>query len=158
MAVCIDRRNLYYTVLANVLGEIGSPADFKFVEESGWQTSTIYRLGFPDQGNTGFDGTYPPDPLPFSDGGPRDLYVDRVGTTFGTTLIEGNWDSVTNGQDWLSSSPKTFRNSYLYTSKPAYFGTLAWPPIDPQNPVTDDPTIIPAGWRYVNLLQEPETT
>lgn len=82
-------------------------------------------------------------------GGPRDLYVDRDDTEVGTTLIEGNWNAATQEQDW-TIEPQPIADSYFLEGKPAWFGSLAWPPVDPANPVTDDPTIIPAGYRYVN--------
>jgi hypothetical protein len=45
--------------------------------------------------------------------------------------------------------------SYFLSSKPAWFGSLAWPPVDPANPATDDPSIIPAGYRYVHGSDAP---
>ena len=100
-------------------------------------------------GNDGYSGTFPPMELLHSDGGPRDLYVERTDAEYGTTLIEGNWDSHSGGQDW-TIDPLPIPDSYFLPGKPEWFGSLAWPPIDPTRPVTDDPTIIPAGYRYVN--------
>lgn len=152
IAVSIDRRNLFYSLVGNVVGEVGSPADHEFLDQStssGLDESTLYRLGFPDGGNQGFSGTHPPDELLHDDGGPRDLYVDRDDTPYGTTLIEGNWSSVKGAQDW-TIAPATIPPSLYLTQKPGWFGSLAWPPVDPESPVTSDPTIIPAGYRYVN--------
>lgn len=151
IAVQIDRRNLYYSLVGNVLGEVGKPATHEFLDKSvssDLDETTLYRLGFPDVGNQGFSGTHPPDAIPNSDGGPRDLYVDRDDTSYGTTLIEGNWSSVKSAQDW-TITPAALPPSLFLTEKPAWFGALAWPPIDPANPVTDDPTLIPAGYRYL---------
>jgi hypothetical protein len=148
-AVSIDRANRFYSLIGNVLGRAGAPATHEYATESGWSGSAIYRLGFPDIGNDGFDGTFPPTELLHGDGGPRDLYVDRDDTEVGTTLIEGNWTSVTGEQDW-TIQPRPIPASYFLGEKPAWFGSLAWPPVDPSSPVTDDPTIIPAGYRYVN--------
>lgn len=152
IAVQIDRRNLFYSLVGNVVGEVGSPADHEFLTESvssGLDESTLFRLGFPDVGNQGFSGTHPPDELLFGDGGPRDLYVDRNNAPYGTTWIEGNWSSVKNAQDW-TVPPATLPSSLYLPQKPAWFGSLPWPPVDPASPVTDDPTIIPAGYRYKN--------
>lgn len=152
IAVQLDRRNLFYSLVGNVVGEVGSPANHEFLTESvssGLDESTLFRLGFPDIGNQGFSGTHPPDELLHGDGGPRDLYVDRNDTPYGTTLIEGNWSSVKNAQDW-TIPPATIPPSLYLTRKPAWFGSLAWPPVDPSSPVTDDPTLIPAGYRHVN--------
>lgn len=105
-------------------------------------------------GIRGFAGVYPPTPLPHTDGGPRDLYVGRNNTTYGTTLVEGNWNSVLGRQDW-TVAPSAMPASLFLAVKPAWFGVLAWPPVDPANPVTDDPTIIPAGYRYVHGVDPP---
>ena len=156
-AVSIDRRNLYYALVGNVLGEVGSPADYEYAITSGWNGSANYRLGFPDMGNDGFSGTYPPNPIPSGDGGPRDLYCDRDDTTYGTTIIEGNWTSVAGAQDW-TITPEPIPASLFLAARPVWFGNLAWPPVDPANPVTDDPTIIPAGYRYVHGTDPPPVT
>ena len=52
----------------------------------------VFRLGFPDIGNNSFTGEYPTVDLLHSNCGPRDLYVDRDNTAYGTTIIEGNWN------------------------------------------------------------------
>ncbi len=94
-------------------------------------------------------GGFPPTPITFDNGGPRDLYAERNNTANGTMIIEGNWDSVTNGQDW-TITPESIPESLFLGGKPTWFGNLNWPPINPANPVTNDPTIIPAGYRYVH--------
>lgn len=148
VAIAIDRRNTYYSVIGNVLGVPGAPASMVFATDSGWSGSAIYRLGFPDVGNDGYDGTFPPTALVNGDGGPRDLSVDRDDTALGTTLIEGNWDSVTGTRDW-TVDPEPLPDSYFLAERPAFFGSLAWPPVNPDAP-SADPTILPAGYRYVN--------
>lgn len=148
-AIQIDRRNLYYTLLGNVLGSVAAPADQVYATASGWAGTAIYRLGFPDGGNDGYDGTSPPTPLAHADGGPRDLYVERTTTAPGTTLIEGNWDATTGAVDW-SGDELAVPASLFLTTKPDFFGSLPWPPVDPGATATDDPTIIPAGYRYVH--------
>ncbi len=153
-AIQIDRRNLYYSVIGNVLGEVGSPTTHEFANRSGWSGSAIFRLGFPDIGNSGFSGTHPPMAIQSGGGGPRDLYVERGNTRYGTTLIEGNWNSFSGKQDW-TIAPTTVPNSLFLSSKPAWFGDLAWPPIDPTKPVTNDPTIIPAGYRFIHGVDPP---
>ncbi len=45
-------------------------------------------------------------------------------------------------QDW-TITPATIPASLFLSDKPASFGSLAWPPVDPEHPVTDDPTLIP---------------
>lgn len=155
-AMQIDRRNLFFSIVGNVLGEVGSPMTYEYVTNSAWSgsSSAIFRLGYPNTGNQGFTGTYPPTDLLHGDGGPRDLYVDRNNTTYGTTLIEGNWNSKIGMLDW-TIAPTTVPNSLYLSSKPSWFGNLKWPPVDPANPVTNDPTIIPAGYRYIHGVEPP---
>lgn len=153
-AIQIDRRNLYASIVGNVLGVQGAPPTMVYATQSHWRGSTIFRLGFPDVGNDGYSGTFPPTPLAHADGGSRDLYVDRTTLSPGTTLIEGNWDSVTNSQDF-SAGAKPIPSSYYLASKPAFFESLAWPPVDPSKPVTNDPTIIPAGYRAIKGTDPP---
>lgn len=153
-AVQLDRRNLYYSLVGNVLGLADAPATFEYATESGWSGNAIYRLGFPDVGNDGYSGTFPPMELLHGDGGPRDLYVDRNDTDVGTTLIEGNWTATLGQQDW-TTEPRPIPDSYFLSAKPEWFGSLAWPPVEPTAPVTDDPTIIPAGFRYVYGMDPP---
>jgi len=153
-AVQIDRRNLYTSLVGNVLGRVGKPTTLEYATGSGWSGSAIYRLGFPDGGNDGYSGTYPPTDLAHADGGPRDLYVERDTTGIGTTLIEGNWDSPLGRQDW-TIAPLPIPDSYYLTSKPSFFGSLAWPPVDPTRPSTEDPGIIPAGYRYLHGSDPP---
>ncbi len=153
-AVQIDRRNLHYSVVGNVLGIQGQPPTMDYAATSNWRGSTLYRLGFPDGGNDAFSGTFPPTPLRQGDGGPRDLYVDRTTRSPGTTLIEGNWDAFTGGQDF-SAGPKPLPESYYLRARPAFFGALAWPPVDPSRPGTGDPTIIPAGYRAIHGVDPP---
>ena len=153
-AIQIDRRNLHYSIIGNVIGQQGRPFSFEFATKSGWTGSTAFRLGYPDVGNGGYAGTFPPTPLAAANGGPRDLFVEPVGTAHGTTLIDGNWISNQDRQVW-SGPPRQLPDSLFLAGKPAWFGGLAWPPIDPGRPVTNDPTIIPAGFRFVHGKDPP---
>ncbi len=139
-AIQIDRRNLYFSIVGNVLGVRGAPSTYEYAARSNWSGSTLLRLGFPDVGNPYFSGTHPPAAIPFSNGGPRDLYVDRTTTPFGTTLIEGNWWSVTGKQDWSGHSAPLPPSLFL-VAKPQWFGSLAWPPVDPGNPAAAGPEV-----------------
>ena len=144
----IDRRNLHYALVGNVLGSVAGAAQ-DYVTTSGFSGTAIYRLGYPDVGNDGFSGTFPPTPLTHGDGGPRDLYVDRDTRPPGTTLIEGNWDAKTRMVDW-SRPREPLPASLFLPGKPAWFGSLAWPPVDAEGTPSDDPAIIPAAYRYTN--------
>ena len=66
-----------------------------------------------------------------------------------TLINHGNWDVVNQTQIWSTNiADHTIPNSYYLTAKPAFFGTLAWPPIDPSNATAVSPMNIPAAYRY----------
>ena len=45
----------------------------------------------------------------------------------------------------------TVATSYLFTSKPSWFGDRPWPHVDPANYAqSNDPQNLPAGYRAIN--------
>jgi hypothetical protein len=71
-----------------------------------------------------------------------------------TTILKGNYWAGTGGIPASEALSEMLPNSLFRSSKPAYFGSLAWPPVSPISPFT--PTVnnvnysrIPAGYRYV---------
>jgi PKD repeat protein len=70
-----------------------------------------------------------------------------------------NWTSATTTNGGLVSAGYTSADlpaSLLYSSKPTYFGNLAWPPVDPTNPTySSSITNIPAGYRQVYKTDPP---
>ena len=88
----------------------------------------------PDPGGTSFTSrTRPPmdDPahlaLGWDDGSPHPESDPKVKPT---TLRDGNFDYVTNTVKW-DTTAQTLPNSLYLTSKPAFFGSLTWPWVDP---------------------------
>jgi hypothetical protein len=57
---------------------------------------------------------------------------------------DGNWDNVNNGVIWANGA-KTVPSSFYLTAKPAFFGSNAWPWV---NPLTGQTTTLPAKARY----------
>lgn len=75
----------------------------------------------------------------------RDLDVRASSTT-----VE-NYISASTGTGSVQGGiADTLPDSLAYTSKPAWFGNLAWPAFDPDNAATQSAVRIPAGYRYVN--------
>lgn len=68
-----------------------------------------------------------------------------------TTLLDhGNYDTVTAGIVWDGAiADHVLPDSLYLASKPSWFGSLTYPPIDPASPNTNY-TIIPAGYRFAN--------
>jgi len=64
-------------------------------------------------------------------------------------LIAGNYNTVNSAVPASESlGAKTVALSYMYTSKPAWFGNLPWPAVDPLNPQAAVAGNLPAGYRY----------
>jgi chitodextrinase len=65
-----------------------------------------------------------------------------------TTLLKGNWNPIYNGIPTAESlGGNTLPNSLYLSSKPLWFGTLAWPAFGP-DVKNEDYKAIPAGYRY----------
>jgi hypothetical protein len=72
------------------------------------------------------------------------------GTAASTILRHGNWDNVNNAVVWDPNiSNHTLPASLYLSAKPAWWGSLAWPPIGPDlNPMV---STIPAQQRYIAM-------
>lgn len=70
---------------------------------------------------------------------------------FNSALIHGDYCFPTGAIIWNpKNSDHAIPNSLFLSGKPTWFGSLAWPPIDPNNPRSVSNTSIPAGYRFVN--------
>lgn len=72
-----------------------------------------------------------------------------------TMIRHGNFDYFNGEIVWDPDiGARALPASLLRDEKPAYFGSLAWPPFDPSAPpdAFDDENVarIPAGYRYVH--------
>ena len=66
-----------------------------------------------------------------------------------TLVRKGNWNSVNSAIPPSESlGVDTVSTSYLHASKPSWFGSLPWPPVDASNASGAVPASIPAGYRY----------
>jgi hypothetical protein len=81
----------------------------------------------------------------------------------GTTIRKGNYNYGSSSMQQLANG-ETLPSSLYLTSKPAWFGNLNWPPIDPANPPAAPQTygasnpvnnIIPAAYRFNNNQVNP---
>jgi hypothetical protein len=117
----------WYSFVGNVLGYPGMPLDGAsgFIYEAiGYSTSSpvpMWQLQY-DPGNN------QPDTKVMS-----------------TIIRDGNYDYSTNSIHWLSGA-KTLPPSLYLSSKPAFFGTLTWPWVDPTG--TSTFYTLPARARY----------
>lgn len=64
-----------------------------------------------------------------------------------TLINHGNWDAVSSSQLWSNNiSDFTIPSSYYLSSKPTFFGSLPWPPINPTQ--VPQQICIPAQARF----------
>jgi len=132
--ISIERYNREHNIVGNILGVTGAQTAYARQAPAVCSGGTpIYRLGYFN--NSTCDTTN---------------YDTQA---IQGTLIHGNYDVVTitnNGIVWDSATPDhTLPNSYYLASKPAWFGSLPWPPFRPSSPSLLAATNIPAGYRAV---------
>ena len=146
--ISLKRWSRNYNVVGNILGTNGVASVYELTA-SGQAGQSIYQLGYPNIGNIGYNGSAPPNAWnnPGSSPGDnqwRDLAV-------GTTIIRhGNYDTVNKSIVWDSTiSDHSIPNSYYLTSKPAWFGSLTWPPYDVTKPTATGLANLPAGYRFI---------
>jgi hypothetical protein len=167
-AIQLNRMSNYYNVVGNILGD---PA-FPLVPGNGGGNYTsetanypekqlIYELGFPNLGNKAYTtirpATNPPSYLP-----PEGYIADANAyqqldlNVKNTILRHGNYDFFTKSQIWDPTiSDRAVRTSYFATTKPSWFGALAWPAFDATRASTLDSMMIPAQFRYLHRIDPP---
>jgi hypothetical protein len=169
IAVNVGRWNNYFNMVGNVLGTSAFSATglFQPVTPFSYSAPVIYKLGFPNMGNNGFSETWgpttPPNYTMQSANQPGGDSHGTGGNTLqeldlnvkATMLRHGNYDYLSHSISWDSTiSDHAIPGSYFRTSKPDWFGSLAWPPFDPASPpgAFNDSNLcrIPAGYRFVH--------
>jgi PKD repeat protein len=137
-AVNIGKIQRYMNVVGNVLGTTGYNT---WYEDSGssytcHNTSRVYAIGE----NSGGCST------------------DYDATTYSTLVRAMNWDSANQAIVAGGYTTSDLPASYYLASKPAWFGNLAWPPVDPSNPAySSSRTNIPAGYRLAFGIDPPSS-
>ncbi len=164
IAVSIDALQRNYSVVGNQLGErtappsitlslpnvtrsYAQPGSISWSYDPGstnfsYTTPYIYRLGYPYSGrNDSSSGT---------------AVHDSIVKT--TTLLHGNWDAANNAVVWDPAvADRALPDSLFLTSKPSWFGSLAWPAYGPNAPsnTVSDLAKIPAGYRLLYGISQP---
>lgn len=117
----------YFNLVGNVLGSVGRESIYQMLYNDSWnlQNVTIYTLGHASTGVA-----TPGDPAVVT-----------------TLYRHGNWDSVNNSTLWDESNADHSIPASLYlSSKPAFFGSYAWPSVGPDlSPMIGT---LPAKQRY----------
>lgn len=148
----ISRGSYYYVVVGNVLGGSWTgPGTFQYemTGEPGYtDQSVIYRFGYPNTFNNDLTIADPVWPA-YGAGTFPDVTVTN------TIHLHGNWDYFTDSIINKAGEDTTLPSSLAYAAKPAYFGSLSWPPFNPSNPDAASPDDIPAGYRFINGQDPP---
>ena len=134
--------------------------------EFGYTDQVIYKLGYPNLGNDSYTGVWPATNPPTyrsqTAHQPTNPLQEFDMNVRNTMIIQGNYDYLNKKIMWDPTLSSSIPNSYYRTTKPAFFGTLPWPPIDPANPpgafTNANVAKIPAGYRYVYGVEAPGAT
>jgi Pectate lyase superfamily protein/Putative flagellar system-associated repeat/Right handed beta helix region len=149
--VALKRFTHHASLVGNILGMNNGPYTYTAAYDG-------VSLGYPNIGNGESSGFAPPWATAFGAGtGPGD-FQERDNAVASTLVRKGNWVGYTVSQESLGGD--TLPNSLFRTSKPAFFGALTWPPVNPSvNPGNlsrnEVFSKIPAGYRYVNGVGVP---
>jgi hypothetical protein len=143
MTLILKRFTRNYSVIGNVLGSPNYNMSYD-------PTS----FGLPNIGNTGSNGGTAPPWADWGTGpGPGGFQEIDLGVKL-TLILKGNYNYFERVPAAESLGGDTLPNSLYLSGKPAWFGNLTWPPVDPLNPGTPSDneilTKIPAGYRFVN--------
>ena len=135
-------RGAYYnSLVGNVLGASSLPNPTYYEAPLNPSTdSAIYFLGFPTADSTGLGGYTS---VAWTNWGKSTSQLDP--DVKATLLRQANYDYF-NDATIYSDADHVIQNSLFYSSKPAYFGTLTWPPIGPD--VSGMINNNPAKWRW----------
>jgi hypothetical protein len=156
--ISLCRWSVYHNIVGNVLGDPSWPNDSTVTYDPAPNTPgkySVYLLGFPNGGNAGYAGfvgpTNPPDYTTQPNRSLPSGYQAYDSNVRATALIHGNYDYKNKTIIWNSNvSDHSIPQSYIYSAKPAYFGNLTWPPVDPSNPSALATDSIPAGYRFAH--------
>ena len=133
VALEIGSYQTYYSVVGNVLGHTGL--------HTNWSNATVFSAGCNWSSAPGSPTVYGLGCDSSSESGPYQASVRN------TAILHGNYDYKTGGVAfWDGGSAQALKASMYYSTKPAFFGTCAWPAFGPDlSPITNT---LPAKARY----------
>jgi hypothetical protein len=161
IAVNIGRWNNYFNLVGNILGtsSFSSAGLYHPRSEFNYSDQVIYKLGYPNMGNNGFNGFWEASiPPSYIDQNATGKSLQELDLNVENTMIRhGNFDHKNKTIVWEQSIPDHhIPDSYFRSEKPDFFYDLEWPPFDPSSPPGDfsnaNISRIPAGYRFVHGL------
>jgi len=153
ITVDVCRRNHYWMFVGNILGGTtgGAPEsiyecyNLKYFPYDNVYT-TLFKLGYIINGS-GDDSRNPRESLEY-DTNVRETMIRWGNWSYRASDLAPGSAIVWDEKNVVHTYDKTIPNSFYLTSKPTFFGSLQWPPYDPYKPTENEPTRIPAGYRY----------
>jgi len=121
------RGSYFHNIVGNVLGDASwAPADYEH-GYSDSSSSCIYILGFPGMDSFSMSAFTS---VPWANWTKSTSSPDA--DVAGTLLRHGNYDYFNHSVVWDAGiSSHALPDSLVYAAKPAFFGSLQWPPIGP---------------------------
>lgn len=107
----------------NTLGPTRTEAAWNY---SLYKLSSYYNIIGNVIGTTGFESTYTT-----TIGSSENAIYGIDPAVAATTLINANWDSVTDGTVWNGANDRVLPASLYLTGKPGWWGSVGWPAIGP---------------------------
>jgi hypothetical protein len=136
--IALDLKQRAWSSIGNVVGTTGIyTSNYQSIPGARTSEPVIYAIGLENR-NYGKNWGDDPD-------------------TYSTFYRHMDYDTVTNGVRNNPNNPDTnLPGSLYYSSKQAFFRSLAWPPYNPANPSAASIDDIPAGYRYVHGTDPPQ--
>lgn len=136
-----------FNFVGNILGGSINPNYINGTNSSGGSYPCSYLLVAPTNSAAGYS-----DSACFQFGFSGSTFDSPI-PSFSTALIHGNYDVVNDSELFDAGiSDHTIPSSYYQPSKPAFFGNLTYPAMDPTNGVV---TMIPAVYRFLTGTNPP---
>lgn len=150
------RWNNYFNIIGNVIGTESFSNNGLYQPEKPFSYSdqVIYKLGYPNMGNNNYSGTWGPQVSPSyigqSANQPDNSLQELDLNVRNTMIIHGNYDYKNKAVIWDPGiNDHCIPKSYIYKTKPGFFGDCPWPPAGPdvEGYVND----IPAKRRFRDI-------
>jgi PKD repeat protein len=136
IAICMMQANHYFSAVGNILGTSGKQSSYWLGPSQSYGNAII--------GAGCYNGGYG-----YSSGDAR---------TANTIFVDANYDTYGGSIRYnTTNADHALPASYVYTSKPSWFGDRPWPPFNPTNTTAaaTSYTNIPAGYRFVFGVDPP---
>lgn len=140
--VNLCKGSYYENVVGNVIGHSSyEPTEYQCSSSAAHDGSYCYVLGWAESATA----------VPTTDTVPWEGWTASFpdANVAATIIRHGNYDYKTDSQYAWADADHDISDSLFYSSKPSWFGSLTWPPIDPVTPTL---SASPSKWRWDQFL------